>query len=87
MTEHDKTPKMARNDNIAGREFGNVNTPSQTEEASERHGLADDTMPDRMNRQGPGDRESGVMNRRGSGSQQSRPPGKKKEQHRIKRAA
>ena len=72
-----------------GREFGHVHEPSQTREASDRRGLADDSMPDsKLRQQAPGPRK--VESRRGSGTQQSRPPGnagRKRERHGEKKAA
>ncbi|HET8635608.1 MAG TPA: hypothetical protein VFL96_02060 [Acidobacteriaceae bacterium] len=89
MTEHDKTPRTTRNDNEGGREFGHVHVPSQTQEASQNRGLADDSMRDDTRRKTPpGRREASAMDRRGTGAQRSSPPGKAardKRQH--KRAA
>jgi len=77
MTEHEKSPRTTRNDNEGGREFGHVHVPSQTQEASQNRGLADDSMRDATRRQTPpGNREGGVTNRRGISTEQSRPPGK-----------
>ena len=89
MTEHEKSPRTTRNDNEGGRKFGHVHVPSQTQEASQNRGLADDSMWDVTRRQAPpGRQEVSPMNRRGSGTQQSRPPGKPAQDRRQhKRAA
>lgn len=93
MTQETKKSRTTREEerlNEGGREFGRVHQPSQTEEASSRHGLADDVMPNTRNRQqqapnrqqdpnkqqAQGERREGVTgNHRGSGTRQSRPPG------------
>lgn len=88
MTKETKNSRTTREEerlNEGGREFGRVHQPSQTEEASSRHGLADDVMPNPGNRQqapnrnrqqAPGERREGVTgSHRGSGTRQSRPPG------------
>lgn len=80
MTKETKNSRTTRDEerlNEGGREFGHVHQPSQTEEASGRRGLADDVMPNRKSPQPPpGRRRDGVMGSpRGSGTQQSRPPG------------
>lgn len=83
-TKNSRTTREEKRLNEGGREFGHVHQPSQTEEASSRHGLADDVMPNTRNRQqqapnrqqAPDQRREGVTgSRRGSGTQQSRPPG------------
>src|SRR6185437_3279476 len=86
MTQETKKSRATREEerlNEGGREFGRVHQPSQAEEASSRHGLADDVMPNTGNRQqapgrqpATGERREGVTeSHRGSGTQQSRPPG------------
>ena len=86
MTQEAKKSRTTREEerlNEGGREFGRVHQPSQTEEASSRHGLADDVMPNTGKRQqaphrqqASGERREGVTgSHRGSGTRQSRPPG------------
>jgi hypothetical protein len=73
-TKNSNTMRENESKNEGGREFGRVHEPSQTQEASSRRGLADDSMPDsRLRQQTPSQRQEG--SRRGSGTQQSRPPG------------
>lgn len=86
-----RTMRENERDNEGGREYGHVHQPSQTQEATNRRGLADDSMPGSAPRQqAPGPRQ--VESRRGSGTQQSRPPGnasqaRKREHRREKKAA
>ena len=83
-----RTMRENERDNEGGREYGHVHQPSQTQEATNRRGLADDSMPGSAPpQQAPGPRQ--VESRRGSGTQQSRPPGnaRKREHRREKEAA
>lgn len=69
--------------NEGGREFGHMHEPSQTGQAGNKQGLADDRTRDSRHEQrapgheqsSSGNRQSSSEDRRGSGSQQGRPPG------------
>lgn len=90
-TDKSRTMRGSERKMEGGREFGHVHEPSQAQEASDRHGLADDVMPDsKLRRQAMDPRQEG--SHRGSGTQQSKPPGKssqgrKRERHDMKKAA
>lgn len=67
--------------NEGGREYGHVHGPTQARMASTNRGLADDRSTDRRHQQqapshqsGSGTHHSSSEDRRGSGSQQGRPP-------------
>ena len=86
--ESKNTRTMRENEkkNEGGREFGRVHQPSQTQEATNRRGLADDSMSEsRLRQHAPSERQEET--RRGSGTQQSRPPGNKKAHHGERKAA
>jgi len=85
-SKNTRTMRENERNNEGGREYGHVHQPSQTQEATNRRGLADDTKRG----QAPGPRQ--VESRRGSGTQQGRPPGnvgqgRKRERHGEKKAA
>lgn len=91
-SKNTRTMRENERNNEGGREYGHIHQPSQTQEATNRRGLADDAMPDSRQRgQAPGPPRQ-VESRRGSGTQQSRPPGnmgqgRKRERHGEKKAA
>jgi len=94
MNKESKNTRMTREEerlNEGGREFGHVHEPSQTQEASSRKGLADDVTPiTGIRQQAPGRTQEGATaSRRGSGTQQSRPPGsmRRKSRQSEKKAA
>jgi hypothetical protein len=80
MKSENKNPSTMRDHemkNEGGREFGHVHEPSQTQQASRKQGLADDTMRDRNKQQGqhaPSHQQSGSGTNTGS-TKQGTPPG------------
>lgn len=83
-SKNTKTMRENERNNEGGREFGHIHQPSQTQEASNKQGLADDSMTEsQLNQQAPGSRQVG--SHRGSGTQQSRPPGNSKQGHKRER--
>lgn len=89
-SENARTMRENEKSNEGGREFGRVHQPSQTQEATNTHGLADDVGKDNEPRQQvPGPRQEG--RHPGSGTQQDRPPdtsnGSRRERHAPKKAA
>jgi hypothetical protein len=81
MKSEQKNPSTMRDHemkNEGGRESGHVHEPSQTQQASRKQGLADDTMHETRKQQGqqaPGHQQSGSGSHQCSSSQQGKPPG------------
>ncbi|MFZ3214772.1 MAG: hypothetical protein WA192_01820, partial [Candidatus Acidiferrales bacterium] len=60
--------------NEGGREFGHVNQPTQSQQASKNQGLAGN-QPQSGQHQGSNQQQSGSGKEQGTGSQSNKPPG------------